>query len=157
MRQGTVEKGYDSNRISDEMLEGFEKQKHRLRAWAKAVAKLHGLEIWNFTSSFADGAIFHKIVDEYTFHIPSIQSSSHEPIEKENQLEKKVRQLGCNTYFGRWLTAFRRTSYDANLFQQLFLGGMKQSICLIATSLLPHWRSCVRDSSQHPGTVARRR
>lgn len=99
MRQGAVEKGYDSNRNSDEMLEGFEKQRHRLRAWAKAIAKLHGLEIRNFTSSFADGAIFHKIVDEYIFHIPSIQSSSHEPIEKESQLEKKLRQLGCNSYF----------------------------------------------------------
>lgn len=101
MRKGAVEKGYNSNRNSEGMLEGSEKQIHQLKAWAKGIAELHGLEIRNLTTSFANGLIFHKIVDEYNFHIPSIRSLSHGPIEKASQLETKLIQLGCNSYFGK--------------------------------------------------------
>lgn len=100
-RKIAVEKGYDSNMDSDQMLEGFEKHKHLLKAWAKGIVELHGLEIPSFTTSYADGAIIHKIVDEYIFHIPSIRSSRHGPTEKASELEKKLTRLGCNSYFGK--------------------------------------------------------
>lgn len=44
---------------------GYEKQASQLKAWARSIARLHSLELLNFTTSFVDGEVFPKIVDEY--------------------------------------------------------------------------------------------
>lgn len=47
---------------------GYERQASQLKAWAGSVARLHSLEVLNLTTSFVDGEVFPRIVDEYMLH-----------------------------------------------------------------------------------------
>ena len=70
-----------------------------LKRWAKAVARSRGLQVQNFTTSFADGKIFEAIVDEYRPHRthPSFSQSS-----RPNRLCAKLKAIGCSHSFGRF-------------------------------------------------------
>ncbi|KAI9776938.1 MAG: hypothetical protein M1839_009180 [Geoglossum umbratile] len=83
-----------------EFMHGLERYRHLLRAWASVVARLHGKKVTNLTTSFADGVIFEKIVDEYEVYFP-IQQQVGSAIEGRHaqSLEGKLRRLGCSNYF----------------------------------------------------------
>lgn len=44
---------------------GDKNQASQLKAWARSIARLHSLEVLNFTAPFADGEVFQRMVDEY--------------------------------------------------------------------------------------------
>lgn len=74
-----------------------------LKQWAQRVAEMRGLRVENLTSSFADGAVFAAIVEEYERYFPrkSVQGEG---------LEAKLASLGCNSYFGE----LERSRHDRN-------------------------------------------
>lgn len=45
-------------------MEGFQDIVHLLRAWSESIALRNGLRVLNLTTSFADGEIFARIIDE---------------------------------------------------------------------------------------------
>ena len=79
-----------------EHLVGFERYTFLLKAWATAIAKIHGLQISNLSSSFADGLVFESIVDQYAVYFPQPSSASH-----REGLEAKLKRVGCSKYFCR--------------------------------------------------------
>ncbi len=92
----------DSENESElEFLEGLEKYTFLLKLWAKSIAKLHGLKVTNLTTSFADGKVFEKIVDEYEQYFPSGNSNAEVSVMGCKDLEAKLRRLGCSKYFGK--------------------------------------------------------
>ena len=97
----------DSDLEDDKIpVEGLKRQSSLLMAWAKSIAKLHEINIRDFTTSFADGAIFHKIVDEYIPYIPCLSPPRHEPVQHQNDLEEKLKALGCSVCFGEFSNIF---------------------------------------------------
>lgn len=92
-----------SIQADDEAPEKDEKRSYQLKRWARSIAQLHGLKLENFTTSFADGKIFHKIIDEYMPLIPLLRQSEHEPDNKESSLGRKLQALGCTACFGKAL------------------------------------------------------
>ncbi|KAH0538762.1 hypothetical protein FGG08_004650 [Glutinoglossum americanum] len=95
-----------------EYMQGLERYTHLLRAWASVIAKLHGKNMTNLTTSFADGVIFEKIVDEYDIYFPhtvSLQQTGSTTEGRHPQgLEGKLRRLGCSNYF----CEFSHPTYD---------------------------------------------
>ncbi|KAH0565822.1 hypothetical protein GP486_000791, partial [Trichoglossum hirsutum] len=86
-----------------ERVQGLGGYTRLLRAWASAIAKLHGKSVANLTTSFADGAIFEKIVDEYEVYFPPAALLQQTELTVEGRhargLEWKLRRLGCSNYF----------------------------------------------------------
>lgn len=92
-----------------------------LKAWARSIAAIHGLAVNNLTTSFADGRVFGKIVEEYERYFPLGL------VGKEASLEEKLRAIGCSPYFGRsiafsvgWAVTDR---YTAKLFGEQLKAG----------------------------------
>jgi hypothetical protein len=85
-----------------------------LKRWAAAVAELHGLsrKVENLTTSFADGSVFLAIVAEYEQYFPTRHTKS-----VEETLEKKLRALGCNSYFGKCYSA---VNYSADMLMMYY-------------------------------------
>lgn len=75
---------------------GYEKQASQLKAWARSIARLHSLELLNFTTSFVDGEVFPRIVDDYIPHIPSIRSST---CTTADSVGSRLGIFGCITSF----------------------------------------------------------
>lgn len=115
-------------------VEAFKRQKILLMAWAKSIAELHDLNIRDFTS-FGDGAIFHKILDEYMPYIPCMSPLRRGPVQKADKLEEKLTLLGCNVYFGMFSNNFLMASLDIDIFQRRLLEDMKGSMC--SATILP--------------------
>ncbi|RPA86353.1 hypothetical protein BJ508DRAFT_149605 [Ascobolus immersus RN42] len=90
-----LERKVKKRHIVDEE-EGEYAEANLLKRWAAAVAELHGLltKVENLTTSFADGSVFLAIVTEYEQYFPT-----RHPKGIEETLEKKLRALGCNSYF----------------------------------------------------------
>ncbi|KAI9771871.1 MAG: hypothetical protein M1840_001641 [Geoglossum simile] len=82
-----------------EFMHGLERHTYLLRRWASAIARLHGKKVTNLTTSFADGVIFEKIVDEYEVYFPFQQQQQ----QHAQSLEGKLRRLGCSHYFCEFL------------------------------------------------------
>lgn len=79
-------------------LGGLEKQTSLLKSWAQMIARRHGLQVLNLTTSFADGKIFEKIIDEYQ----SLQLSlSPLSTGKSERLDMKLKGIGCTASFGK--------------------------------------------------------
>ena len=81
-----------------------------LYAWARAVAARYGINVSNLTTSFADGVIFSKIVEEYSRYLPfspsqSLSSSSSTTMNSSfnantrGALDAQLRNIGCSTSF----------------------------------------------------------
>ncbi|KAI9817773.1 MAG: hypothetical protein M1827_000892 [Pycnora praestabilis] len=81
-----------------EYSEGLERYTLLLKLWASSIAKRHGLKVRNLTTSFADGKVFEKIVDEYEVHYST--SPSPPSCSRPQDLGLKLRRLGCSNYFG---------------------------------------------------------
>lgn len=67
-----------------------------LLKWASSIAKIHKLRVENLTTSFSDGRVFGKIVEEYEQFFPVNMKR-----EKNAPLVEKLKALGCSSYFGR--------------------------------------------------------
>lgn len=64
--------------------------------WASSIARIHGLRVENLTTSFSDGYIFEKIVEEYEQFFPvDMKKGRNAP------LVEKLKALGCSSYFGK--------------------------------------------------------
>ena len=85
-----------------EDLRGLENQTYLLKEWARTIAARHGLQVLNLTTSFADGKIFGKIIDQYHLYL-----SKDRPSRRSNDvgqpllLESKLRTVGCSASFGK--------------------------------------------------------
>jgi abnormal spindle-like microcephaly-associated protein len=92
-----------------EFMHGLERYTYLLRRWASVIARLHGKKVTNLTTSFADGVIFEKIVDEYEVYFP-FQQQAGPAIEGRHaqRLEGKLRRLGCSNYFCESCALHRR-------------------------------------------------
>lgn len=64
--------------------------------WASSIARIHGLRVENLTTSFSDGCVFEKIVEEYEQFFPVNMKR-----EKTAPLTEKLKALGCSSYFGK--------------------------------------------------------
>ncbi|KAG0134512.1 hypothetical protein HOY82DRAFT_577298 [Tuber indicum] len=70
-----------------------------LKDWSGCIASAHGIQVDNLTTSFGDGRVFQKIVEEYEQYFPASARR-----EKNAPLKTKLRALGCSSYFGKvWL------------------------------------------------------
>lgn len=81
--------------------EGPDRHTFLLVAWARSIARVHGLQVTNVSIAFADGNIFEMIVDEYAAYLPASQDEPTRTAWKQSNLETKLRRLGCNHYFGK--------------------------------------------------------
>jgi hypothetical protein len=90
---------YRSKRLSsgeDEDMEEPTNYAQLLYKWASSIAALHGLYVENLTTSFSDGKVFAKIVEEYEQFFPvNIKRG------KSATLEEKLKALKCSSYFGK--------------------------------------------------------
>ncbi|KAI9724804.1 MAG: hypothetical protein M1812_000080 [Candelaria pacifica] len=157
---------FDSEDESElEFLEGLEKYTFLLKLWAKSVAKLHGLRVANLTTSFADGRIFEKIVDEYEQYFPSIISNPTLEVEVLDckGLEAKLKRLGCNKYFA---SLFGRTTHNGRVFDRDFTIAALSFLCSrllgaskkgrAATVIQSAWRHALLRRAFHKRCVAMR-
>lgn len=98
-RQETAEvegQSSDEDELENDTEQGpLEKHTLLLKIWANAIARRHGLMVYNLTTAFADGRVFEKIVDEYTQWHPQ-----HWPSSAPRSLGGKLKALGCSAYFG---------------------------------------------------------
>lgn len=81
----------------DEVKEGFESHKLRLKSWASAVASRKGLKVVNLTTSFSDPRVFEAIVDEYEPFLRGYQKDDAPPL----PLHQRLAKLGCSAQFGK--------------------------------------------------------
>jgi len=86
----------------DKTLEGLEKHTYLLKSWARAIAERNGLRVLNLTTSFADGQVFGKIIDEYQGLLSHEEpSQSAHATERSRQLDSKLKSIGCSASFGK--------------------------------------------------------
>jgi abnormal spindle-like microcephaly-associated protein len=80
-----------------------------LENWASLLARLKGLHLNNFTTSFSDGKIFGSIVDEYEHYLLGSSESKGcgseigpkaAPQATHRSLETRLRAVGCSSQFG---------------------------------------------------------
>lgn len=92
----------DLDEDDERSLEGFERQIFLLKKWAGTIACRHGLQVHNLTTSFADGKIFGRIVDEYQPYIVQDKPSAHSSVMgKSTHLDAKLKSIGCSASFGK--------------------------------------------------------
>lgn len=82
--------------------EGLEDQKKLLRSWAQTIARQHGLQVLNLTTSFSDGKVFAMIIDEYQGFLSCPQISRNcLPAERSTRLDLRLKEIGCSASFGK--------------------------------------------------------
>ncbi|KAF2096357.1 hypothetical protein NA57DRAFT_42567 [Rhizodiscina lignyota] len=69
-----------------------------LHTWARSVGKLHGVDIRNLTTAFADGRAFEAIVDEYIQFVPQAEVLKYSSSRRAT-LSSKLRSIGCSASF----------------------------------------------------------
>lgn len=77
--------------------EGFQNFVHLLRAWSESIARRNSLRVLNLTTSFADGEIFARIIDEYLPYLSGVVPINFSG--DECQLDARLRAIGCSTSF----------------------------------------------------------
>ncbi|CUS07281.1 unnamed protein product [Tuber aestivum] len=75
-----------------------------LKDWAGCIAAAHGIQVDNLTTSFGDGRVFQKIVEEYEQYFPVGVRR-----ERDAPLKAKLRALGCSSYFAGLFDDVKRT------------------------------------------------
>lgn len=72
---------------------------HLLKAWSGNIAQRIGLQVFNLTTSFADGTIFASVLDEY---LPCLSKTvALELSGKQCPLDARLRATGCSPSFGK--------------------------------------------------------
>jgi hypothetical protein len=66
--------------------EGPDRHTFLLVAWARSIARVHGLQVTNVSIAFADGNIFEMIVDEYAAYLPASQDEPTRTAWKQSNL-----------------------------------------------------------------------
>jgi abnormal spindle-like microcephaly-associated protein len=81
---------------------GHHHYEQQLRSWASATATRHGLPApANLSTSFADGAVFAAIVDEYEPYLLVASESTSPPRQaRRRRLSERLAALGCSKQFG---------------------------------------------------------
>ncbi|KAH7378782.1 hypothetical protein BKA66DRAFT_466600 [Pyrenochaeta sp. MPI-SDFR-AT-0127] len=90
-RQGDLDS--DDDETSTE-LEGLNYHKRLLLSWSRSIARLHGLRVSNFTTSFANPTVLEVIVDTY---LPSTLTTSVG--NSQLGLATKLKAVGCSSSF----------------------------------------------------------
>lgn len=109
-----------------------------LKRWAAVVAELHGFKVENLTTSFADGNVFLAIVTEYEQYFPVRHVKG-----VEETLERKLRALGCNSFFGKLPSVTRGTSTNRSNSRVIWQAyeiheiraGVRQRVCHWGTGI----------------------
>ena len=105
--QAMINDDSDIDEEDERSLEGFGKQMFLLKKWAVTIACRHGLQVHNLTTSFANGKIFAKIVDEYQPYITQDKPSEHSNVTgNSSHLDAKLKSIGCSASFGKWSGLF---------------------------------------------------
>ena len=94
----------DEDDVED--LQPYERSISLLRSWSRACARIHGFDVHNLSTSFADGNVFGAIVDEYAAFISSTSTSSRTSsiittasTTKASSLPNRLKSIGCSTSF----------------------------------------------------------
>ncbi|MCJ1227408.1 hypothetical protein MMC12_004063 [Toensbergia leucococca] len=91
----------DRDKDDHETSKVLQRQTILLRGWARAIGAAHGLRVLNLTTSFADGQVFAKIVDEYERYLPRPRLAMGKTTYEEGGFEAKLRRAGCSISFGK--------------------------------------------------------
>lgn len=103
--RGTNENNPEVDEDGGEGVRGLAKQTSLLKEWARAIAARHGLQVLNLTTSFADGTIFGKIIDEYQRYISQDQPSwRSNAVGQSLQLESQLKTVDCSASFGMFVS-----------------------------------------------------
>lgn len=98
---GTNKKNADIDEDGGEGVRSLAKKTSLLKEWARAIAARHGLQVSNLTTSFADGTIFGKIIDEYQHYLCKDQPSRrYNAVGQSLHLELKLKTVGFSSSFG---------------------------------------------------------
>ncbi|KZF24975.1 hypothetical protein L228DRAFT_280255 [Xylona heveae TC161] len=121
-----------------EFLDGLERYTYLLKLWARSIGRLHGLKVSNLTTSFANGQVFAKIVQEYEVYFPHIISNSeHSPEDdptnptQSQGLDSKLRNLGCSHHFA---SLFGSSIHTGRVFDRDFV---LASLAFLCSRLVP--------------------
>ncbi len=106
----------DNEEAEPPHLTALERHTHLLKSWSLNVARVHGVQVSNLSTSFANGKAYNAIIAEYTSHHPSTQpptpSSSSIPSNKAGSrlppsITGTLKALGCSQAF---IALFQNTS-----------------------------------------------
>ena len=92
--------GSSGKKQDQEILGDKETPTHLLKAWAQAIAHTHGLGVLNLSTSFDNGVVFVKIIEEYYRYLASPSFLNQDRIVAEDSLEGRLRNIGCSASFG---------------------------------------------------------
>ncbi|KAE8156706.1 hypothetical protein BDV40DRAFT_293282 [Aspergillus tamarii] len=162
--------GYESvkgeglfNRGFDGLYEQSDEATSLLRQWASILGYLKGLQLENFSTSFADGKIYESIVDEYEDYIlKGSQPQSTELRGPLSSLESRLRALGCSAQLAYLISPSSSRSHILNSDFTLgaltflcsrFLSATKRARA--ATVLQKRWRQVLTHREIQRRTVAR--
>ncbi|KIW14636.1 hypothetical protein PV08_07420 [Exophiala spinifera] len=119
--------------IEDEDENDPVRYKMLLKAWAKAVARKHGLVVKNLTTSFADGRVFEAIVDEYegACQVATTKETSDKAdptiLGLRLSLAERLRRLGCSDQFSSLFSA--GSSGTTHIFDRGFVLAALAFLC----------------------------
>ena len=102
LHQARINDDSDIDEEDERSHEGFDKQMFLLKKWAGIIACRHNLQVHNLTTSFADGKVFGKIVDEYQPYITQDKPPEDSNVTgKSSRLDAKLKSIGCSASFGK--------------------------------------------------------
>ena len=116
--------GYFNDLDVDEEDEGYLQCKALLKAWAKAVASVHGLTVRNFTTSFAHGRVFEAIVDEYEPYLTSSNQTAPKRV-----LSDRLKALGCSEQFAQLFATGPGATAKHHIFDRDFVLASLAFLC----------------------------
>ena len=101
LHQARIHDDSDIDEEEEPSLEGCERQMSLLKKWSGIIACRHDLRVHNLTTSFADGQVFGKIVDEYQSYITQDKPPEDSNVTgKSSRLDAKLKSIGCSASFG---------------------------------------------------------
>ncbi|ORY12044.1 calmodulin-binding protein-like protein Sha1 [Clohesyomyces aquaticus] len=111
---------------------GLEYHSRLLLSWARNIARLHGLRVANFTTSFSDQRVLEAIVDTYLppSLLPISVSASSTTSKYKLSLSAKLKATGCSTAFIALFTPTSTSTIPSKDFTLI-------SLSFLASRLLP--------------------
>lgn len=135
--RATIDGAYDVDEDDEHALERLKKQTHWLKAWARIIAQRHGLRVLNLTTSFADGKVFDKIVDEYHLYLLEDRKPWHNArSDMSSPLETKLKGIGCSSSFGKHECNAYAPYHFTDFLQHQSSGIVEEAASLTVTSPL---------------------
>ena len=142
--------------------DGEDDHAYLLQHWAGLLAGLRRLHMDNLTSSFANGAIYESIVDEYEPYITGETRSTSKP-SVPRSLETRLGALGCSSQFAHLVSPKPASSHtpgrDFTLGALAFLCSRLLSTskrARAATTLQRAWRVRLEDQIAFRRTMAKK-